>query len=506
MKICSAKEMAQLEAKSIEDGASSKDYMKLAGRSIAELIEEQIIENELEKRVVLFVGKGNNGGDAYVAGVNLLKEKYEVRAYTLFDEDEVSELNAHYRKKFIRNHGVVEKVNSADEIHISPNEMVVDGLVGTGFSGGAEGLLKEVIDQINQFNCHVISIDIPSGVDGNTGEVKTSAVHANVTGYLGLPKKGFFVNDGFNHVGYLTQLDFGMEPSYFEQVKPYMRLVESHTLIHSLPKVPRVRHKYQAGYVLGFAANQQMTGAAALATIASLRAGGGIVRLFTEPETVCHNLAAEVIHDHWILDDLSNVKSELSRAKSLFIGPGMGRSEKVKELLQMVLKEAKIPSILDADALYLLKGEDLSQFDQPLILTPHRKECRELIGVDKECDDDHFIEQAQAFVQKHNVILVLKGAPTIIFQPNEVPTLFTHGSPGMATAGSGDVLTGVIAAFAAQGLSPFEAASVGVTLHGISGEIATLEKTHYCVIASDLIDYLPDAFSQLLSIRIASKG
>ncbi|MDN3504954.1 MAG: NAD(P)H-hydrate dehydratase [Rhabdochlamydiaceae bacterium] len=498
IKVVSAAQMAQAEAQSVSDGANGAEYMKAAGRALFHLIEETIEQKELDKRVVLLIGKGNNGGDAYTAGTILLKEKYDVRIYHLFDDKEVSELNLYHKKKCIKHGAEIIQITSADELVFHPTELVIDGLVGTGFSGKLEGLYAEVIRKVNQSHVVVLSIDIPAGVNGDNGRVEGEAIHASVTGYLGQPKIGFFINQGFDRVGALHQLDFGLDRSYVDSMESMAYLVDHHTFAYELPKYKRTRHKYEAGYVLAFAGSPSMPGAASLSTLAALRAGAGIVRLYTPKNTHLYHLAPEVIHSEWMTDNFASLNSELSRAKSLYIGPGLGREIEARKLLDYILQNFAKPIVLDADAIFHLRDRDLSQFDHPLVLTPHRKECMYLLGIEQKIEDLKLFAQIQEYVEKNRVVLVLKGAPTVIFRPHEKPSIVVSGDPAMATAGSGDVLTGVIAALLAQGIEPYMASALGTTIHGLSGEIASGEKTVFSVIASDLIEYLHEAIFHLL--------
>lgn len=495
IKVITALQMAEVEAKSIREGANADGYMKAAGRALAEVVEEYILDHELSKRLVLLIGKGNNGGDAYTLGEILVRAKYAVRAYALFPDSEVSELNRAHKKKFMKQGGEIVSILSAQEIVLHENELVIDGLLGTGFQGKAGGIIADAIAHVNKHPCLVISIDIPSGLNGSTGEVASFAMKADLTIYLGQPKLGFFVGEGYDYIGHLSGVEFGLDKSEMDPIDPKALLIDNHSIKSLLPTVKRTRHKYEAGYVLGFAGTREMPGAAVLSTLACLRGGAGIVRLFTPEGTMIPGLAAEVIHAHW---DQEQIKSELKRTKSLFLGPGMGRNEASKEMLFWVLKQATQPCVIDADALMLLKGVDLSIYQQPLILTPHRKECFELTGIDSIGQGEEWIRKMRAYVDQNRVILVLKGAPTWVFRPQMPPSIMTHGSPAMATAGSGDVLTGILAALLAQGMDPMQAALLGIGLHGIAGEMAAIEKTVYSVIASDLIDYLHEAFFQLI--------
>ena len=247
-----------------------------------------------------------------------------------------------------------------------------------------------------------------------------------------------------------------------------------------LPPIETSRHKYKAGYVLGVAGSLEMPGAAALSSEAVLRSGAGIVRLFTDHP---HGLRNEVIREKY---SLVRIKKEAERADAYFIGPGLGRDGVVEKRLKALLGGIALPGVIDGDALFFLK-----KVPPNAILTPHLGEMEWLLKKKPT------LESCQKYAEKHQTILVLKGPTTTIFHPQKKPVVSTQGDPGMATAGTGDVLTGLIAGLIAQKMKPYEAAILGVYLHGTAGELAAADLTSYCMIASDLLDYLPIVFSSL---------
>jgi hydroxyethylthiazole kinase-like uncharacterized protein yjeF len=483
MKIVTASEMARVEKVSIESGASDEGYMLKAGEGIACFIEQFIQNEDLEKVVTLVVGKGNNGGDAFVAGTFLLHRGFQVEAYHPFEMEGCSPLCQKQGKEFISSGGTLQEA-----MHLKG--VVVDGLFGTGFQGEVEGVSKEIIQRINDSNRPVISIDIPSGVNGNTGEAPF-AIKADWTLYLGMAKLGFFTRDGYKFVGKLHPIDFGMERQFENMATVEGHLIHEAAIATLLPKMERDRHKYQAGYVIALAGSKGMPGAAMLSCLAALRTGAGIVRLFhpegMEKELV--NSPYELIKTSYQWGDDHQIQDEAKRAKGCLIGPGIGKEEEMHQFVQRVVSKLKVPMVIDADALYHIKT-----FPKGAVLTPHHKEACHLLG-----RDTIDFKACQAFADSEEVTLVVKGAPTWIFHPKVSPLVIAKGDPGMATAGTGDVLTGMIAALLAQGLEGRKAAALGVTMHAMSGEIAAQKRTSYDMIASDLINELPEVFQTLLS-------
>lgn len=498
IKVVTSSEMARVEAKSLHEGGDAAEYMRKAGIQLASALEHYIAEKQLKNPILLLCGRGNNGGDAYCMGEILAKAKYQVKAYALFEDDKVSELNLLYKKRCIK--AGIEVVSLADigQFQMGDGDIIVDGLLGTGFHGEIEGLMAGVIEKVNERKNPVFAIDIPSGLNGNDGSIAKLAMQASLTVSLGQPKMGLFINKGFDYVGEVSHVDFGMDLKFVEEMEIAAELLDSTSLREDFPKRRRSCHKYEAGYVLGFSGSPHMPGAAILSTLAAMRSGAGIVRLYSAKGTFCPSLAPEVIHCHWDLHHLDSIKEEMKRARSIYMGPGMGKGEDERQLVHFVLREAKCPIILDADALSLLEYADLKSAARPVIMTPHRKEALRLMGVPQgNLDDRELFIRIHNFVNYHRVIFLLKGAPTFIFRPQHAPIISVRGSPGMATAGSGDVLTGILAALLAAGQDPLIAACFGTNFHGISGEIAAAEKTAMSMIASDMITALPDAYGTI---------
>ena len=259
-KVVSTKEMAKVEA-----GGDHVSFMKAAGSKVAFVVAQYIKEHDLPKKVTLLVGKGNNGGDAYTAGLSLLDEDFEVSAYALYQD--VSPLNKRFRNEFRKKGG-----RFSQEV----KGLVIDGLLGTGFKGKLEKKLLDLIEEVNLSGLPVISIDIPSGLNGSTGIVEETAIMAKETVTLGLAKMGLFIEQGWNYVGKLHIGDFGLSKEAVAKAEALCYLPKR----LDLPKIQRVRHKYEAGYVVGYAGSTIFRGAPKMAGLAALESGAGIVRVF----------------------------------------------------------------------------------------------------------------------------------------------------------------------------------------------------------------------------------
>ncbi len=500
--IVTIEEMKRIESLAIADGCSEEGFMDEAGAKIAAIAMDFIHKYKLPGKVTLLIGKGNKGGDAFRTGICLLKKNIAVTAFHFFNFDACSPLCRIQGQRFLSMKGEVIFTKSVHPLIFERNSLLIDGLLGTGFQGTLEGTLLQVVQKMNTSHLPILAIDIPSGLNGSTGEVMTSSVKATQTVYLGLPKLGFFIQQGYCHVGELIYADFGLPQAYLGHAKAMGYLVDETKMRDLLPPVVRNRHKYQAGYVVGIAGSKGMSGAAKLSSMASFRAGAGIVRLFYSADMAeeMENTPIELLSQPWFLKDISLVLEAMAKANAIFIGPGMGRDKEAEKFLLQLLPKIKKPIVLDADALFILAQQQEVGLPEQCVVTPHRQEMLRLLGKkDISKHEWQFLEQCQGYVEKKNITLVLKGAPTFIFHPQERPIVIPKGDPGMAKAGVGDVLTGVIAALMAQGMVPYRAAVLGVYLHALAGEIAVKKKTSYGIIASDLVDCLPNAFKQILN-------
>lgn len=476
IRVVTPKEMALAESHAYADGFSEEEFMENAGFGIANHVHEFIRLNGYDEQVFLLCGKGNNSGDAYVAAVYLLNEGYRVSALQVTPIEESSPLCKKNYERFIANGGHLEKT-------FPHSGVILDGLFGTGFHGALNEPFASVVTAANRTRLPILAIDIPSGLNGETGEVAGPVINAVETIYLGHPKTGFFLNEGWNHVGELAQVNFGLEERYIT-ASPFSLI--THDAIQ-LPPIKRNRHKYEAGHVIGLAGSPGMPGAALLASEACLRGGAGIIHLL-HPKGMEAELAQslyEVIKIPYAAPEI--VLEKINLGKAAFIGPGIGREAATRALLKQVLAHVAVPCVIDADALTLI-AEDKIAIPKGAILTPHRGEMARLLNGKPD------LSKCQEYAKAHQITLVLKGGPTFIFHPHQPTLVNPTGCPGMATAGSGDVLTGLIGALLAQGETPYAAATLGVYLHGLAGEYAQEEKTAYGMIASDITHHLPAAF------------
>ncbi|MBI3508723.1 MAG: NAD(P)H-hydrate dehydratase [Chlamydiia bacterium] len=480
LKVVTSQEMARMEESAIRQGADPEHFMLEAGKQVARQATLWIERKKTPKRIGLLIGKGNNGGDAWAAGAFLREEGFEVHAYPIFPSSLCSPLNQKMGKLFLQKQGKIAK-----ELHFEQEALLLDGLLGTGFSGQVEGKLKEAIDAACDSRTPILAIDIPSGLDGTTGEVRGAAIRASLTVALGCLKSGFFLREGWNHVGKIQLADFGMPQEFVEKAAAFSLAPSIELLKTLLPPIIPNRHKYQAGYVLGYGGSELFPGAVKLSGMGALRAGAGIVRLFS-PEPI-GDAPDELICHIW---NESEWYAEMKRAQAVFVGPGLGQNQKAWLVEHLPRITAKC--VIDADAL-----QPQYSFPKQAILTPHRGEALRLLGLKQMPVEEELLELCGAFCKERGLILILKGAPSFVVSADQ-NIVIPFGDPGMATAGSGDVLTGILAALLAQGMEPIPAAILGASLHAIAGEEAARVRGSYGLMASDIVNHLSHAYLRLM--------
>lgn len=492
-KVVFATEMARIEKKAIAEGSgTSREYMLKAADGIFEVVLNYIHEKSLSSNVILVCGKGNNAGDAYSVGEKLLENDFLVKAYQVFPIDECSDLCKFHADAFKNKGGEILEIKSIDQFLLKEEFLVLDGLLGTGFKGKVDGLIKDVILKLNSSINPVVAIDIPSGVLGDSGLVEDVAVMADLTVYVGFLKVGHLYNQGFEHVGELHGVNFGLEKSYIDEIESFGMVVNPEIIHKNLPFRKRTVNKYTVGQVMLIAGSPGMPGAAILASKAALRSGAGMVRLCHPPnmEYELSQCPPEVVRHCYSLEKMDKILEELKRTKAILIGSGLGRSDNIPMILKRIYTEAKCPIVIDGDALFYFEGGVKNA-----ILTPHKGELNKLLNVG-EISDLELISRAEEFAKLHNVVIVFKGAPTTVIAPSFPKIIIPYGNKGMASGGMGDALAGIIASFLAQGKDLREAAILGSTIHALAGDKAKETKSEYSMIASDLIDALPDIFLQ----------
>jgi hydroxyethylthiazole kinase-like uncharacterized protein yjeF len=451
--------------------------MENAGRGAAEIIER--LSDERPGPVAVVCGPGNNGGDGFVVARRLLTRGKRVRVLLTAGPDRIAGDARLEYDAWVGLGGAVVPI-SEKEIDRLTDELgkarvVVDAMLGTGLDRDVTGFFASVIERMNQCAALRVALDIPSGLDSNTGMPLGIAVRAAHTVTFAHHKLGLWTSTGAEYAGRVTRVDIGVPPELVERVGESGRILERADVMSWLVPRPLSAHKGSAGRVVVVAGSPGKTGAALLSARGALRAGAGLVTLCTVPRAA-EALDARVLEEMTARIDPANVEASLDdalrSADAVVVGPGLGLGPESKRIVDHIVLRAKCVKIVDADALTLLGGRlaELRSAAGSAILTPHPGEMARLLGASTEdVEADRFGAVARAVSLSGSVVL-LKGARTLVGAPAEKTVANPSGTPALATAGSGDVLSGITAAFAALSERPFQAACAAAYVHGASGE------------------------------------
>ncbi|QIJ72625.1 NAD(P)H-hydrate dehydratase [Thermosulfuriphilus ammonigenes] len=516
MYLFTAQEMQSLDRATIEDlGIPGLILMENAGRGVAELVCRRFSSGA---RVAILVGPGNNGGDGLVIARHLKARGFEVTAYLLAPEEKFRG-DAAVNLRAARAHGVALVAILKDsllpllEAGLGQAEVIVDALFGTGLRRPIQGRLAQALEMANRSPAYRIAVDMPSGICADTGKVLGVAFRAHLTATMAAPKLGQVLFPGAEYVGQLKIIDISMPQDLISRQAKPRYLLDPDLLRPWLPRRPPEGHKGTFGHVLVVAGSPGKTGAAALAAMGALRAGAGLVTVaagkgvnsiletkLTEamtlplPETSEGSLAPEAIEP---------IFSFSKRLRAGVIGPGMGLHPGTKDLARKIILEFPHPLVVDADALTVVAEmgpQMLGQSPAPRVLTPHPGEMGRIFGLSAREIQAGRLKYAQSLAQVTGAVVVLKGARTLIAEA-EALAINPTGGPGMATGGSGDVLSGIIAALLAQGLPAFWAASLGVYIHGLAGEALAEERGPFGFLPTELADRLPKTIREFISLQ-----
>lgn len=447
----------------------------------------------------VFCGLGNNGGDGLAIARLLNKNGYDVKLYIVEFSDKVSaDFQANYERikksKFTISH--IKK--PADIPEIESGSMVIDAIFGTGITRKADGIAADVIKAINRSESKVVSIDLPSGLmDSDNSENDISAIiNAHYTLALEFIKLAFLFPENEKFVGKSIHIKIGIHPKYIEAVETQNYLIQENDIQQLLKPRSKFAHKGTFGHTLIVAGSYGKFGAACLAAKGALRSGAGLVSVLSPKSglTVIQTSVNEAMYLAGNEDNFLSGEFLTCDVDSIAVGPGIGTKAQTQGFLLSLLKQAKLPIVLDADAINLIANDKelLAQVPENAVLTPHPKEFERLTGV--WTNDFERYKKQIAFSLKHKVFVVLKGAHTSISCPDGKVYFNSTGNSGMATAGTGDVLTGIIASLMAQGYSPKDAAIIGVYMHGHAADIALWDTGFEAMLASDVINCLGKAF------------
>ena len=488
MKLVTSNQMRELDQAAIASGIPGEVLMQTAGEGVAAAIRKLADLHQLIDAPVLFVaGCGNNGGDAFVAARCLHEDEWPVECWLAGPEGKLKgDALTHF--KLMKKSGVPIRVMERSDDWVqaaecgTDAEIIVDGLLGTGASGEPRGIIGDAIAFVDgqADRALVVSIDVPSAM----------AVRADLTVTMGLPKIDCVQPENVDAVGNLEVVDIGIPPELVSAIEGCadIELIHPSDLSPLFPRRSRDTHKGDYGHVLCAGGSKGFSGAIAMATKSVLRSGAGLVSVLV-PESI-HALVASAVPEAMVHSVLPEVQWT-----AILAGPGMGRTATTREQILQLLETSTVPLVLDADAVCVLFDhlEAIASAKCPVILTPHPGEFAALFGLKAdEVQEDRFT-LARMAADRLGAIIVLKGAGTVVAASGRPLAINMTGNPGMASGGSGDVLAGMLAGLAGQGMAPFEAACAAVWLHGHAGDLAAAEKAQASIIASDLIDRIPEA-------------
>lgn len=523
LKAATAREMQKIDRTTIKNyGLSGAVLMERAGLAVVSRLSE-LFPRKRKNKIMVLCGGGNNGGDGFVAARILHNRGGNVDVFMAAGPGGMKgDARMHYEaaKRFgVRIHSA-RKFLSLRPGNLPPGSVIIDALLGTGLERDVRPPLSDVILKVNELRLPVVSIDIPSGISSDTGQVMGCAVKAQYTVTFGIPKRGHYLFPGAEFAGTLYVEDIGFPSALLRSKDIRAGVPQGEDIASMIPRRKRYSHKGTYGHVLVIAGSRGKTGAALMTARACLRTGAGLVTIGV-PDTLMDVFQKRVTEEMLLpLPDKGDgtlsiragrVISEFisKSADVLAIGPGLSVDEEISGIVSAVIPASRIPVVMDADALNVLSGRVniLKRCKVPIILTPHTGEMARLMrqgtensereaGIRKSIEMDR-IGTALSFARSTRTHLVLKGVPTVITTPDGNSYINTTGNPGMATAGAGDVLTGMIAAFLGQRLEPRDASIAGVYLHGLAGDIAARKKGEASIIASDLIRVIPEAFGSL---------
>jgi NAD(P)H-hydrate epimerase len=520
MFLVTASQMQDIDRQTIESfGIPGLVLMENAGRGAVDFLLKRFKDIKT-KKIAVVAGRGNNGGDGFVIARYLMEKGMIVNTFLLSSKKKVAgdaKVNMELAQKLCdrsRTCSIFE-IPDADTFkkqksRILHHDLFIDAILGTGLNSDVRGVFKDAIELINSARQPVFSIDIPSGLHSDTGQPLGIAVKANATATFAFAKTGQLLYPGHSYTGDLNVIDIGI-PNFIVQEKNIkLSLIEKKDIAACFKPRDTQSHKGSFGHLLVIAGSTGKTGAASLCANAAMRCGTGLVTLGVakslneriEPQVIepmTHPLPEKekgVLSDHCF----DEIQTLLKGKQALALGPGIGIRRNTKKLVHKLIEKSAVPIIIDADAINCIaeKPEVLLRKNVPAILTPHPGEMARLCDMTTLDIQADRIGIASQFSKKFNTIVVLKGAQTVVSFPDGRSSICPTGNPGMASGGMGDVLTGMIAGFCAQGFSPEKASLAGVYIHGLSADILSKDIGAFGFVAMDMIQMIPKTIHHCL--------
>jgi hydroxyethylthiazole kinase-like uncharacterized protein yjeF len=506
-------EMKACDREAVEGGkVTSASLMDKAGLGVSK-VAVKMLGDPQRKKVAVLCGKGNNGGDGIVAAYYLAEKGTDVKVCLIGTPDEITGDAKSYIDKIRQLPTDRAKIEILEfekaQINLNEFDLVIDAVVGTGITGEPKDAVQSAIDLMTRTITPILAVDIASGINSSDGSIYTSAPNADATATMAHVKRGLIMNEGKDLSGKVFVVDIGMPSDLDMLSKSETFIIDCYDVRNLLPTRKAETYKHAVGKIFGLVGSVGMTGAGVMVGQAAMRAGAGSVvlgvpselnQIFETKLTEVMTLPLPQTRDGSLsLATLLQIQRNLEWADVLAIGPGISRNQETSQMLVKLLRGHAGKTVIDADALAAIASqpEILLETHADIIMTPHHGEFSLLSRMSTEEIAKNRVEVARRYAKEHQVTLVLKGSPTVIAGKDGRVFVNVHGNPGMATAGMGDVLTGIISAMLGQKLDPVNAAIAGVYLHSVAGDIALESKGMYSLMATDVIDSLPAAFKKI---------
>lgn len=519
MEVLTPKMMTKCDQETIEAGYPEILLMESAALGTAklaeEIIEKKLVYEEKSKiKITFLVGKGNNGGDGLAAARILKNWGYNPKIILSSSKDELNGVNKKNFELAVLNKIKIVQFSNLEKAkflaEIKNSDLIIDSLLGTGITGELRGNIKRIINLINQNindQAITIAVDIPSGVIGKTGNTAGGALKADYTATMAAYKRGLILYPGRDYTGEVKVINIGIQAETIEKNGDGLKIFNHQEAKKLIPYRKNYGHKGDFGKVAVFAGSSGMTGAPLLTTKAALKSGSGLVYLLIseEIEALTSSKVEELVgiplpSQKGVIAKkaFEKIKEFSKKVDLLAAGPGLGSTEAVQTVINNILEQLNVPLVLDADGLNSITDlKLLRDYQGELILTPHPGEMSRLTGLTISEINNNRLEVARNFAKENNLNLVLKGAATITAAPDGRAYINSSGCNGMATAGSGDVLTGIIASLKAQRMNSFEAAALAVYIHGRAGEYAAAAESNFALTAGNIVDNLASVWKEL---------
>ena len=502
MKLLTQKQARELDILSLESSKiKGVQLMEAAGKIIADFLMD-FIQNIDKESIGIVCGKGNNGGDGFASATFLHSKKYRIQIFCICSLDDLSNDSQYFANQCLEM-GISIQFSCINLIDELKNDFIIDGLLGTGVKGPVRAEIIPIINTINSSKGKVISIDIPSGLHADIGIAQPEGIIADYTITMGHPKVGLIMRDGPSLSGEIHVADIGFPDKALNNLKGLKwKLLQEKDISSLLKPINNDTNKYKQGKVLIIAGSKGMTGAAALCSLGAFRVGAGLVisaapssindiyeKKITEAMTL---ICEDDNHGYFLLNNFDEVSKKFEWADVVIIGPGIGCHNQTINFAKKIIRTCEKPMIIDADGLRVFDRNNtlFSDIKAPFVITPHYGELSRILDEDVKIIKNQFTSIFDDFMEKFNGVLVAKNAPSCILHKNNV-SINSSGNPGLATAGTGDVLAGMIGGFVAQGLNIEDASKLAVNIHGKAADNYVIKNGMRGMIASDILNEIP---------------